>query len=171
MWDSGSWHSSDVRFAPRLGGVISGCLKHLQFSIVINHFLGVMVFYMFFGSTFPICLMTLCTSIPTIVFLGFSTWEIHSHFIKVRYMTRGPIGRSIVCSSSLSHSLLYNNSPPWLCFHFIGGWYAYSRFCIRCGFCFLMITTWVFIIKAFNAANEMCSLISTRVGLLYVISS
>jgi hypothetical protein len=26
VWNSGSWCSSDVRFAPRLGGAISGCL-------------------------------------------------------------------------------------------------------------------------------------------------
>ncbi len=115
--------------------------------------------------------MILCTLIPIVFFSSFSTWGSHSHFVRIMYTTRGPIGRNVVYFGSPSRSLPYNNNPPYLCFHFIGGWYTYSRFYIRCGFYFFMIVTKVFNIRIFNVANEMCSLIITWVGPLYIIPS
>jgi hypothetical protein len=136
---------------------------------MVNHFLGVTIFARLFGSTFRICLMILCTLIPIVFFSSFLTWGSHSHFVEIMYMTRGPIGRNVVCSRSPSCSLPYSNSPPYLCFPFIGGWYTYSRSYIRCGFYFFMIVPRVFSIGVFNGANEMCSLIITWVGPLYII--
>jgi hypothetical protein len=81
------------------------------------------------------------------------------------------IGRNVVYFGSPSCSLPYNNSPPYLCFHFIGGWYTYNRSHIICGFYFFMIVTKVFNIRVFNVANEMCSLIITWVRPLYIIPS
>jgi hypothetical protein len=34
-------------------------------------------------------------------------------------MIGGPIGKNVVCFSSLSHSSPYNNNPPYLCFPFV----------------------------------------------------
>ncbi len=66
--------------------------------------------------------------IPTIFFLGFSTWGSHSHFVKVKYMTGGPIGRNVVYFSSPLCFLSYNSSSPYLCFPFVGN----DRSHIRC---------------------------------------
>jgi hypothetical protein len=35
-------------------------------------------------------------------------------------MIGGPIGKNIVCFSSPSHFSPYSNSPPYLCFPFVG---------------------------------------------------
>jgi len=51
----------------------------------------------------------------------------------------------------------------------LGLWH--SRFHIKCGSYFLTIVTWIFNIKAFNTTIEMCSLVSTGVGLVYITSS
>jgi hypothetical protein len=103
-------------------------------------------------------------------FSGYLTWRSHSHFVKVMYMIEEPIGRSVVCSNSLLHFSSYSSSPPYLCFPFVGGWYAYSRSCIRCGSYFFMIASKKFNIKAFSATNKMCSLVSIKVGPLYITS-
>jgi hypothetical protein len=52
--DSGSWHSNDVRFASKLGGVTGGYSQLLQFGVTISHFSRVMVFARFFTLVFPI---------------------------------------------------------------------------------------------------------------------
>jgi hypothetical protein len=116
-------------------------------------------------STFSICLTILCMPIPIVFFSSFPKWGFHNHFVKVRYTTRGSIGKSIVYSGS---PLPYNNSPPYLCFPFVGRWYAYSRYYIRCGSCFFIIIARIFSIKAFRSVNEMCNLVSTWVGPLYI---
>jgi hypothetical protein len=72
------------------------------------------------------------------------------------------IGRSVVCFGLSSCSLPYNSSPPYLCFPFVGKWYAYNRSRIKCGSYFFTITIGVFNIKAFSATNEMCSLVWTQ---------
>jgi hypothetical protein len=130
-----------------------------------------MVFVRFFGSTFPICSMILHTPIPTLFFLIFLPWGFHNHFVKVRYITRGPIRRSAVCYGSPSHSSPYSGSPPYLCFPFFGRWYTHSRSRIKCGSYVFMIVWWIINIRYFSAANEMCSLVSSRVGPLYITSS
>jgi hypothetical protein len=107
---------------------------------------------------------------PTIYFLGFSTWGFHNHFVRVKYMTRGPIGRNVYFGSLQCFSF-YNNIPPYLCFPFIGRRYTYNKSHIRCGFCFFTIVVGVFNLKAFSATNKMCSLVSIGVGPLYIISS
>jgi hypothetical protein len=109
--------------------------------------------------------------IPTLFFLGFPTWGSHSHFVGIRCMIRGSIRRSIIYSGSLSRSSPYNSSTPYLCFPFLGGWYTYNRSCIRCGSYIFMITGRVINIRFFSAANEMCSLVSSGVGPLYITSS
>jgi hypothetical protein len=111
------------------------------------------------------------TPIPTIFFLSFPTWGSHIHFVKIRYITRRPIRRKVVCSNSLSRSPPYSNNPPYLCCPFVGGWYTYSKSYIRRGFYFFTIVRGIFNIGDFSAANEVCSLISTGVGPLYIISS
>jgi hypothetical protein len=42
---------------------------------------------------------------------------------------------------------------------------------MKCGFYFFTIIGGIFNIGDFNVANEVCSLISTRVGPFYIISS
>jgi hypothetical protein len=37
---------------------------------------------------------------PHYIFLRFSTWGSHNHFIGIKYTTKGCIGRNVVCSSS-----------------------------------------------------------------------
>jgi hypothetical protein len=76
---------------------------------------------------------------PHYFFLSLSTWGFHNHFVGIRYTTRGPFGRNVVCFNSLSHSSPYNNNPPYLCFPFIGKWYTYSRSCIKCDLIFLQL--------------------------------
>jgi hypothetical protein len=128
-------------------------------------------FVRFFGSFFPICLIILYTPISTVFFSGFSTWRSHNHYIRVRYTTRGPIGRSVVCFSSLSCFLPYNSNPPYLCFPFLRKWYTYNRSYIKCGPCVFIIVARIIIIMAFNATNKVCSLVSTKVVPCYIISS
>jgi hypothetical protein len=105
------------------------------------------------------------------IFSSFLTWGSHSHFITIRYMIGRPIGRSIVCSSPPSHFLPSNKSPMYLCFPFIGGWYTYNKSCIKCGYYFFMIITWVFNMKVFGSTKEVCNLFSIGVGPLHITSS
>jgi len=126
-----------------------------------------MVFNWFFGLTFPIFLTNLCMPIPIAFFSSFPTWGSHNLFTKVRYITRWPIGRNIVYSSSPSCYLLYNSNTLYLCFPFVSGWYTYNKSRIKCGSYFFTITIGVFNIKVFNAANEMCNFLSIGVGSLY----
>jgi hypothetical protein len=98
-----------------------------------------MVFTWFFRSTFFICSMILCMPILTIFFLGFLTWGSPNHFIIIKYMTRTPIGRSVVCYLSPPCFLHYSNNPPYLCFPFVGKWYAYNRSHIKCSYLFLQL--------------------------------
>jgi hypothetical protein len=67
------------------------------------------------------------------------TWGSLKHFIKIKYMTRRPIERNVVCYLSPPHSLHYNNNPPYLCFPFVSKWYAYNRSHIKCGYVFLRL--------------------------------
>jgi hypothetical protein len=113
--------------------------------------------------------MILCTPIPIMFFLGFSTWGSHSHFVWIIYMIGGPTRRSIIYFNSHLRFSPYNNNPPYFCFPFIGGWCAYIKSNIKCDFIFLTIVGGVFNIKAFSVTNEMCSLVSTIA--LYIISS
>jgi len=71
--------------------------------------------------------------IPTIFFTSFLTWGSHNHFIGIRNMIGEPIWKSIVWYGSSLHFLPYSNNPPNLCFPFVGEWYTYSRFHIKCG--------------------------------------
>jgi hypothetical protein len=103
-------------------------------------------------------------SILTVFFSGFSTWGFHSHFIKVRSTTWGPIGKNVVYSSAPPHFLPYNNNTPFLCFPFLSGWYTYCRSHIRCGSYIFMIARRVINIKAFNVASKVRSLVSTWFG-------
>ncbi len=115
--------------------------------------------------------MILCMPIPIIFFSSFMTWGFHNHFIGVRYTPRGPNGRSVICSGSPLHSLPYNSSPPYLCLHFFGRWYMYSRFRIRCALCVFTVVAWVISIKAFSATSKVCNLVSIGVGPFYITSS
>jgi hypothetical protein len=58
-----------------------------------------------------------------------------------------------------------------LVFSFVGKWYTYSRYCIRCGSYFFMIVIGFFNIRAFSAANEICNLVSIGVEPLFITSS
>jgi hypothetical protein len=104
------------------------------------------------------------------IFLKLHDMEFHNHFVKVRYIIGGPIGRNVVYSGSFSRYLPYNNNTPHLCFPFLGGWYTYSRSHTRCGSCIFMIVRRVINIRFFSAAKEVCILISSRVGPLYMTS-
>jgi hypothetical protein len=167
----GRWNLNDVKFTPKLGGVTSGCLQHLEFNVTINHFSRIIIFAQFSKLAFPICLIILSMPIAIVFFLSFLTWRSHNHFIRVRYTIGGPIGRNVVCLGSPSCYLPNSNSPPYLCFPFVSGWYTYNRSHIRCGSCFFIIISRILSIGAFSVANEMCSLVSTRVGPLWITSS
>ncbi len=110
--------------------------------------------------------MILCTPIPIVFFSGFPTWGFHNHFVEINYITRGPIGKNIVYYGSF---LPYSNNPPYLCFPFVGRWYAYSRSSIRCGSCFFTIRAKVFNIKTFSAVKLKCVVWSPQ-GLDHSIS-
>jgi hypothetical protein len=138
---------------------------------MIIHFSRIMIFVWFSRSIFSFCSMIISTPIPTEFLLGFLIWGFHSHFIIIKYIIiGGPIGRNVVCFSSTSCFSPYNNSPPYLCFPFVDGWYTYNRSCIRCGFFFLMIVGRVFNIRAFIVIIEMCNLVFTRVWPFYIMS-
>ncbi len=96
------------------------------------------------------------------------TWGSHSHFVSVRYTTREFIRRNIVYYGSPLHFSCYNNSPPYLCFPFLGKWYTYNRSCIKCDFYLFTIATGIINIRAFNAAIEMYSLVFIGVRPLYI---
>ncbi len=136
--------------------------------VIVSHFSGVTIFTQFFKLTFPICSTILCMPISTVFFLVFPTWGSHSHFVRVRYMTRGPIGTSIVCFGSPSHFLPYINNQPYLCFLFLIGWYTYIKFCIICGSYIFTIARNFFSI---SAPSEVCSLVSIGVRPFYITSS
>jgi hypothetical protein len=99
-----------------------------------------------------------------------STWGSHSHFVEVKYMTKGPIEKNVVCSNSLLCFLPYNSSPPYLCFPFFSRWYTYNKSRIKCGFCIFIIVGKVINIRPFSVTIEVCSLVSLGVGPLYIIS-
>ncbi len=61
-------------------------------------------------------------------------------------------------------------NPPYFCYLFLGGWYTYSKSHIKCDSCVFTIVGGVISIKAFNAANKVCSLVSSRVEPLYITS-
>jgi len=138
---------------------------------MVSHSSKIIIFTWLTKLAFSICLMILCMFIPTIIFKGFLTWGLHSHFVKGKYMTRGPTVRNVVCFGSFSHFSPYNGSPPRLCFPFLGQCYTYNRSCSRCGFYVFMIVGGVLNIKAFNAVNEVCILVSIRVGPFYTTFS
>jgi hypothetical protein len=129
---------------------------------MVNHFSRVMVFAQFFRSIFPIWSTILHTPISTIFFSSFPIWGSHCHFIKDKYTIGRPIRKSVVYYSSPSQSLPSSNNPPYLCFPFLGKSCTYSRSCIRCGSYIFVISGGVINIKAFNAANKMCGLVSLR---------
>jgi len=113
--------------------------------------------------------MVLHIPILILFFPSFLTWGFHSHFVGIRYIIGGPIGRNVVYSGSLSHSSPYSNNTPYLCFPFFGGWCTYSRSCIKCGSCVFMIVGRVISIRSFSAASEVCNLVSLMVRPLYII--
>jgi hypothetical protein len=115
--------------------------------------------------------MILCTPILTVFFLDFLTWRSYSHFVGVRYIIGGHIGRNVVYSGSLWCSLPYINNTPYLCFPFLGGWYTYSKSHVKCRSCVFTIAGGVISIKSFSATNEVCNLVSLRVKPFYIISS
>jgi hypothetical protein len=96
-----------------------------------------MVFIWCLKLVFPICLTMLCTPIPIVFFSCFLTWGSHSHFIGVRYTTRGPIVRNVVCFSSFLPLSPYNNNPPYIsrnwpkCNHYIAN---YMRLLVICNY-------------------------------------
>ncbi len=71
---------------------------HNDFNSVshIDIFLPDMVFFRFSKSHFSIYSTILCTPIPSVFFSGFPTWGSHSHFIRIMFMTRGPIEKNVV---------------------------------------------------------------------------
>jgi hypothetical protein len=128
-------------------------------------------FHWLFGLALPICLMIICVPIPIVFFPSFPTWGFHSHLVRVRYMTGGPIGRSIICFGSLSCFLFYSNNPPYLCFPFFSELYTYSRFYIKCGSYIFTIAKGVINNRFFSVTNKVRSLVSLGVGPFYITSS
>ncbi len=109
--------------------------------------------------------------ISIVFFLSFPTWGFHFILSKSSTWQGNPLGRNVVCFSPPLRSSPYNNNPPCLCFLFIGKWYAYGRFCIKCGPYFFTIVKGIFNIGVFNATNEVCNLASIGVGPFYITSS
>jgi len=83
----------------------------------------------------------------------------------------GSLGRSVFYISSSSHFPSYCNDPPYLCFSFVSKWYAHNWFCLKCVTCFFVITGKFWSIKTFNITDEVCSLVSIGVRLVYITSS
>ncbi len=108
--------------------------------------------------------------IPTIFFSNILTRGFNRHFVRGRYTIGGPIGWNVVSFGSLLCSLPYSNNLFYLCFPFLGEWYTYSRSHIRCGSYVKTIAWKVINIRVFNVANKVCSLVSSRIGPLYIIS-
>jgi hypothetical protein len=133
-----------------------------------NHFLGVVVFYLYFESKFSICLMILCASIPTIFLICFSTWRVHNHFVWILYTTRGSFGWNIHYFNTSQHSSFYYNNPPYLCFSFICQLYAYYWFYFKCDTDFFMIINKVCSIMIFHSTNKVHSLVSIGVKFIHV---
>ncbi len=134
-----------------------------------NHFSRFIIFYKYFGSTFPICLMIQCVFIPIIFLVSFSTQGCHNHFVQVLY-TRGSFGQNIVHLNTFLHSLSYCNNPPYLCFSFIPQWYACCCSCFICGTYLFMLTSGINNVKAFHLANKMCNFISTWIIFIHITS-
>jgi hypothetical protein len=130
-----------------------------------------MIFARFSKLDFPICLTILHTPMSIAFYLGFLTWGSHCHFVEIRYKTRGPIGKNVVYFNPPLRSSPYNSNPPYSCFPFIGEWYVDSRSYIKCGFYFFTIARRVFNIRVFSVTNEVCNLVSIRVGPFYITSS
>jgi hypothetical protein len=57
---------------------------------------------------------------PHYIFFKFFDMGSHNHFVKVKYMIGGTIGRNVVCFSSPSCSSPYSSNPPYLCFCLFG---------------------------------------------------
>ncbi len=53
------------------------------------------------------------------LFSSFLTWGCHSHFVRVKYTTRGPIKKNIVSFNSPLHSSPYITSHPTCVFHLL----------------------------------------------------
>jgi hypothetical protein len=109
--------------------------------------------------------------IPSVLFSSFLTQRFHYHFVKVRYTIGGPIRKNMVCFCSLLCFLPYSSNPPYLCFPFLGRWYTYNRSRIICGSCVFTIVGRIINIRAFNVTSEVCNLVSSWVGPLYITSS
>ncbi len=63
---------------------------------------------------FP-CLTILCQLIPNVLFSSFSTWKFHRYCIKVGYMTKGPIGKTLVgFGSPLCFHLTLTTRPTYV---------------------------------------------------------
>jgi hypothetical protein len=55
------------------------------------------------------------------IYFRLPKWEFHNHFVRFKYMIRGPIAGSVVYFGSSLHFSPYDNSPPYLYFPFIFG--------------------------------------------------
>jgi hypothetical protein len=97
-------------------------------------------------------------------------WRFHDDFVEVKYMTRGPIVRNIVYYVHL-HILCLTMTTPFTCVSISLVDDTYIVGPISNGSYFLKITKRIFNIKAFNVANKVCNLFSTRVGPFYITSS
>jgi len=81
----------------------------------------------------------------------------------------GSFGRNVVWTSSFSNSLSYYNNPLYLCFFFIGKWYAHSWSCFTCVTFFYDYKR--SLLQIFSVADKVCHLVFTRFRLIYITSS
>ncbi len=139
---------------------------------MVNHFSRVTIFTRFFGSTlFAFVWWFYACSSPLYFFQAFWHGDLIVILSESCTWQGDPLGRTLfafvhlrtLCPIIIAHitcvflSLVDDT-------HIIGP-------TSDCGFCFLMIVTRVFSIGVFNVADEMCSLIITWVGPLYIILS
>jgi hypothetical protein len=111
---------------------------------------------------------------PHYIFASFPTWGSHSHFVGIRYTIKGPIGPLGGALFALTHLCTFHivttTHPTYVYLYLVDDTHIVGPTSnVVC--CIFMSVRGVINIKSFSAANEMCNLVSSKVGPLYITSS
>jgi len=125
---------------------------------MVSHFSRIIVFGWFSRSFLFTCSMNLCTFIPIVFLSSILTWGFHSHFVGVRYTTKGAIGRNVVHFGS--HLCFY----PIALAHLTCVFFSLVNDTHIIGptsnvILFFSIAIGIFSIRAFSVANEVYNLV------------
>jgi hypothetical protein len=135
--------------------------RHLHFKIFSMVFCGP-IWCLFVFSIKTLNIQNFCTN--TTLKVG-----VHLGAIGFNLLRLPPTCQSVFHSQTHFLSLKHPCTPHLITNLMLGLWH--SRSCIKCGSYFFIIARWIFNIKIFNATIEMCTLVSTSVGSIYIISS